>query len=86
MDKAGVNHTFCGRGPVPQALQILQITAMHFGPRRRQHLRSSIGSGETEHFMTGFDELLNDRRADKTRGPCDKNTHLHKIIVISNRF
>lgn len=60
----------------PQTLEIVERAAMHFGTRSSQRIGGRIGASESDDWMTGADEFLNDGRADKARRTSDEDTHV----------
>jgi hypothetical protein len=79
MDEGGVNYSVRHCCPLPQALEVFDITPMDLGASRDKSFGARIRAGKTEHLMSSLDEFPNDFRTDKARCSCDKN--LHKSLL-----
>ena len=75
MDEGQVDYTIrCSRA-APQAVQVLQITAMHLGAGGGKRFGPRLRAGKTKHLMAGRDQVLDDGRADEASRAGNENTH-----------
>jgi hypothetical protein len=76
VDKACVNDAVYSRCSPAQAVQILQISAMHLGPCSNESFSTRIGTSKPDHLVPCPNKLLNNRRADKSCRARDEYTHV----------
>src|SRR5581483_3002217 len=62
-------------GASAQAVEILDVAAMHLGAGRGERLGRSVGANEAEHPMPGTEQFLDDRGADEAGRSGDENAH-----------
>src|SRR5215472_10416613 len=84
MDKSSVDHSIGSRCAAAKAGQVLQITAMYFGPRRDKRFGSRIRAGETEHLIACLDKFLNNCGPDEPCGASYENTHSFSSYAVAN--
>ena len=75
VDEAEVDHPVRGRRAAPQAVQVLEVAAVHLGPGGGERRGALVRAGEAEHRVPRLDEVLDDRGADEAGGAGDENTH-----------
>lgn len=76
MVERGVDDAVGERCARAEAVEILDIAAVRFGPGRDQCVSRSIGSCQTKGLMPGIDQFRNDMRTDEPGRARDENTHL----------
>jgi hypothetical protein len=55
VDESGMNHAFGGGGPASQAVEIFDISSVHFRTGSNERLGARVRAREPEHFVTCFD-------------------------------
>ena len=70
--------------PRAEAVQVLQIAAMHLGTGGGERLGAGIRASKAEHLMTGAEEFLNNGRTDKAGGAGDEDTHGSFLCLIGS--
>ncbi len=75
MDEGGVNHAIRVGCPTPQAVQVLERTAMHIGSYCGKGCSTLIRTSKAEHLMARIDEFQSNGRTDESCTTGEKDTH-----------
>ena len=63
------------RRAAAQAVQVLEVAAVHLGPGCGERPGAPVRAGEAEHGVPRLEEVLNDGRADEAGSAGDENAH-----------
>jgi hypothetical protein len=73
--KGSVDDTVGHTRAAAQAVEILDIATMHFGPDRGERTRTILRSRQSEYLMAAIDEFLGNGGTQKACRTGNKNTH-----------
>jgi hypothetical protein len=82
--EAGVDHAIRQGGSPAQAVQVLQVSPVHFGAGGQQGAGTLLGPGKTQHPVPSPDQVRDDGGTEKAGRAGDKNTHLFSFNAVAS--
>ena len=64
-----------------QAFEVFERATMHLRTGGAERLCPRLGAGQTKNLVARGQQLRNNRRADKTSGAGNKNTHEQNLLI-----
>ncbi len=70
-----VDHAVGGGGRLAQAVEVVEVAAVHLGAHGRQGRGPVVRAGQADDLMSGLQQLGHDGRPDVARRAGDENSH-----------
>jgi hypothetical protein len=83
VDEGGVDHSIRSGCSAPQALEVVEGTAMHLRSCGGERFGCLIGASEADYLMAHVDQLSDDSGTYKAGGAGDENPHILFLLSCS---